>query len=567
MKQSVMSYYPLTAAFKERIESLHGPVERYLPVGKVRNLSLLKILSHLRQLDGDRLLIAIEHSDSKPLFGPLRLVAMASKAASVSVVLPDGSIEPMPLSRLTPIIYSLVKDQLAARIYLRKMLRRAKSLCDDRKQQNFNLSSTRQVVFLDANLSFGLSAGGSLGHIKGVVDSLSNHGFGIRYLSTKPMPTDKEGVEYVHVSPPSMLAFPAELNYYLHHQEFDRVASNAISQTPVDFIYQRMSLHNFSGVELARKFDVPLVLEYNGSEAWTAENWGHKLALHEAAIVTENTALQQADLLVTVSEALETELQERGIPSDRIVTYPNCVDPEIFSPERFDQQFNMSLRESLGIPPTALVATFIGTFGAWHGVDFLAHVIRHLLDNDRDFIDRHNLHFLIIGDGLQKPEVERLVGVEPYRRYVSLPGLVPQNQAPGYLAVSNLFLSPHLPNADGSAFFGSPTKLFEYMAMEKPIIASDLDQIGKILKSAFFGPSEGQPLGYLFEPGSVEDMIRALRSAIENPEESKEIAKRARKYVLSHFTWYNHVEAILKQLELLGLVRRQSRTSATESTS
>lgn len=555
MKQSVMSYYPLTAAFKDRIEARHGAIEQYLPVGKVRNLNLPDIFSHLRQLEGDRLLIAIEHEDSRPLIGPLRLAAMASRAAAVYVIRPDGSIEAMPLSRLLPVIWNLAKDQLTSRIHLRTILRRANALRNNRKRQKFNTPTSREVVFLDANLSFGLSAGGSLGHIKGVVDSLSQHGFAVRYISTKPMPTDREGVEYVHVSPPSMLAFPAELNYYLHHREFVRVASNAVAQTPVDFIYQRMSLHNFSGVEIAHKFNVPLVLEYNGSEAWTAENWGHKLALHDAAIVAENTALHQADLLVTVSEALATELRERGIPSDRIVTYPNCVDPEVFSPIRFDEQYHLSLRESLGIPDNALIATFIGTFGAWHGVDFLARVIRDLLDNDRDFVDRHNLHFLIVGDGLKKPDVEKLVGVEPYHRYVTLPGLVPQNHAPGYLAISDLFLSPHLPNSDGSAFFGSPTKLFEYMAMQKPIVASDLDQIGTILKGAFFAPAEGPPLGYLFKPGDTEDMIRALRLAIENPAEAKAIATRARAHVLSHFTWHHHVEAILKQLELLRLVR------------
>ena len=125
--------------------------------------------------------------------------------------------------------------------------------------------------------------------------------------------------------------------------------------------------------------------------------WGHKLALHDAAIAAEDTALHQADLLVTVSDALASELRERGIASDRIVTYPNCVDPEIFSPSRFDEGFRSKLRKKLGIHPDALVATFIGTFGTWHGVDFLAQVIRDLVDNDHDFVDRNKLRFLIVG--------------------------------------------------------------------------------------------------------------------------------------------------------------------------
>ena len=562
MKQSVLSYYPLTAAFKKRIEERFGAIEQCLPLGKVRNLSLFSILRHLRQLEGDRLLIAIEHDNSRPLIGPLRLVAMASSARAVSVISPDCSEESMPITRLIPVVWKLARDQVVSRLHLHTMLRRARVLRKIGQRRQAIGPTTRRAVFLDANLSFGLSAGGSLGHIKGVVDSLDSHGISVQYISAKPMPTDKLGVEHIRVSPPSMLAFPAELNYYMHHREFDRVASDAITRQPVDFIYQRMSLHNFSGAELAHKFNVPLVLEYNGSEAWTAEHWGHKLALHDAALIAEDTALQQADVLVTVSEALAAELRGRGISHDRIVTYPNCVDPDIFSPERFDEKYRLDLRKSLSIPKDAIVATFIGTFGAWHGVDFLAQVIRDLLDGHQEFVDRHKLHFLIIGDGLKKPEVERLVGAEPYSRCVTLPGLIPQNQAPDYLAISDLFLSPHLPNSDGSVFFGSPTKLFEYMAMEKPIIASDLDQIGKILRGAFLAPTNDPPFGYLFEPGSSSDMIRALRSALENPYEARTTAARARTHVLSHFTWRHHVKEIFDRLELLGLMNRQSTISA-----
>ncbi len=56
-----------------------------------------------------------------------------------------------------------------------------------------------------------------------------------------------------------------------------------------------------------------------------------------------------------------------------------------------------------------------------------------------------------------------------------------QSEAPTYLAISDIVVSPTVPNPDGSPFFGSPTKLFEYMAMGKPIVASDLDQIGEVL--------------------------------------------------------------------------------------
>ena len=55
---------------------------------------------------------------------------------------------------------------------------------------------------------------------------------------------------------------------------------------------------------------------------------------------------------------------------------------------------------------------------------------------------------------------------------------MPHSAVPAYLDACAILLSPHVPMPAGSAFFGSPTKLFDYMAMEKAIAASRLDRFG-----------------------------------------------------------------------------------------
>ena len=81
------------------------------------------------------------------------------------------------------------------------------------------------------------------------------------------------------------------------------------------------------------------------------------------------------------------------------------------------------------------------------------------------------------------PAVRRALSDSPYSSFVTLTVLVPQADAAQYLATTDVVVSPHVNNQDGSRFFGSPTKLFEYMAMGKAIVASDLEQIGTILKA------------------------------------------------------------------------------------
>jgi glycosyltransferase involved in cell wall biosynthesis len=322
-----------------------------------------------------------------------------------------------------------------------------------------------------------------------------------------------------------------------------------------------MSTHNFTGAQLRAELGIPLVLEFNGSEVWVAENWGERLRLHHIALKAESASLRSADIVVTVSKALGDQLSDAGVPRERIVVYPNCINPSIFDPSRFSDADTATLRRGLKIAPDATLATFIGTFGAWHGVDFLAGAIRRLIVEDRQWVDRHKLHFLLVGDGLRMQEVRELLAVDPFSGYVTLTGLVPQAEAPLYLAASDLFLSPHMPNADGSAFFGSPTKLFEYMAMEKPIVASDLDQIGAVLKGTYLDdvPPSGGPLGELFKPADEVAFLGALKNVVNDPASSRLMAHRAREAALRSYTWSHHVDAILQRMQKLELLNMGER--------
>jgi glycosyltransferase involved in cell wall biosynthesis len=305
----------------------------------------------------------------------------------------------------------------------------------------------------------------------------------------------------------------------------------------------------------------PLVLEYNGSEAWVAKNWGSALRSQTLAERCEEVALRHAHLVVTISDVLRDELLERGIPAERIVSYPNCIDPETFDPGRFSAADSSALRARYGIPPDALVVTFVGTFGQWHGAPVLAHAARILLEQRSEWVAAKKLHFLFVGDGVRMPEVKAALGQQVGSPYVTMTGLVPQREAPAYLAASDILSSPHIANADGSRFFGSPTKMFEYMAMGKAIIASDLEQIGEVLKGSVRvsmapAPDElpnGRPPALLARPGSAEDIVAGLTFLAQRPDWRVFLGDNARALALKKYTWHNHVQAILERAQHLGL--------------
>ena len=159
---------------------------------------------------------------------------------------------------------------------------------------------------------------------------------------------------------------------------------------------------------------------------------------------------------------------------------------------------------------------------------------------DRFPNQQEKVHFLIIGDGKLMPEVKNVLENSPYLSHVTLTGKVPQSESPKYLSACNMFLSPHIPNPDGTKFFGSPTKLFEYMAAKRPIIASDLDQIGDILTHL--------ETAYLVEPGNITALANAINDLVNNPELQQTLAKNAYHLAQTTYTWDAHVAKILGAL-------------------
>ena len=543
-----ISYFALTDRFRASVETgLGGPV-RFDDIGRLRNSGMAFLLREIRKLRADHIAVAIETDDARSLWAPLLAVALLTGSRRISTVWPDGSVSSVSKWRAAATVLQIGAVQIRSRLAYRRG-RRALARLAHTPGSAVRGDGNHRVLYLDANLSFGLKAGGSVGHIKGVLDGLVEAGFEVDLASAKAPPTRNSKVVWRRIEPDSLFAYPSELNHYLFAERFEAELSRNLAGQRYGFLYQRMSLHNASGAKLSRRFGIPFVLEYNGSEAWTYANWLKKLPMHDAAVATESAVLKSADLVVTVSDALGDELRRAGVPDERIVVYPNCVDPAVFDPARFTDDMREELRRSLGISTGAKVATFVGTFGKWHGVDFLARAIRRLVDEDQEWISRHDLHFLIVGDGLKMPDVRKIMAGERYERRVTLTGLVAQQETPLYLAASDLFLSPHIPNEDGSAFFGSPTKLFEYMAMEKPIIASDLDQIGVVLRDG-----QGRRLGELYKPGDEEAFLAGLRAIVEHPVQAAETASRARAMLLERYTWRHHVEAILARMRALNLV-------------
>ena len=207
---------------------------------------------------------------------------------------------------------------------------------------------------------------------------------------------------------------------------------------------------------------------------------------------------------------------------------PNGADPERFRPGAGGDR----IRRELGLDDH-VVAGFVGTFGPWHGVEILAEAIARVPQAS-------HVRFLLVGDGDLRPAVERRLADAGVRDRATFVGRVAHDTVPAYLDACDILLSPHVEMPDGSAFFGSPTKLFEYMAMMKPIVASDLGQIGVVLEDGVSG--------LLVAPGDVEGLVAAIGRLAGDEALRERLGRSAREAVIAEYTWQRNAERVISAL-------------------
>lgn len=396
------------------------------------------------------------------------------------------------------------------------------------------LDLTRPPLYLRSDLLFNVKAGGSVSHIAGVLNQLDRFAAKPVFITTDHIPTVRADLE-THLIVPGMdfCGYPELPSLYFNRLLTSR-ALGLLSGRSVSFIYQRYSPNNFCGLALSRQLKAPFVLEYNGSEVWISRNWGEPLEHERLALRIETLVLKGAHVIVVVSRPLRDELVARGIARDQILVNPNGVDADMYSPavdgHAIRQRYGLEGKRVLG---------FIGTFGRWHGAVLLADAFGRLMVRHPEW--RDSVRLLMIGDGLTMPDVRANLERHGVQELATLTGLVPQEQGPAHLAACDVLISPHVPNRDGTPFFGSPTKVFEYMAMGKSIIASALDQIGEVLRHG--------ETAWMVEPGNAEALVSAIERLLGDESLARRLGEAARQDLLAHYTWKEHTRRIVERLQ------------------
>jgi len=397
-----------------------------------------------------------------------------------------------------------------------------------------------KILYLRTLYWFGLKAGGSVGHTAGVINAMDKKAE-LSVVSNDFLPDVDE--EITIVEPIKIPLVPKDILELFYNFKIIKYCKNL----KPDAIYQRYNGFSFCGAYIAKIKNIPFVLEFNSSDVWKIKNWKNNdtflkrifktiyYKIFKLPIVStiEKYNLNSAAHIVVVSDALKDIILKFGVDENKIIVNPNGIDESKYNPQikcdDVKQKYNLENKIVIG---------FIGTFGQWHGAENIALAFGKLLKRYPEY--KNNAKLFMIGDGVMMSAVKKYILEFDLQENVVLTGLIPQYEGAKFLNACDILINATVPNPDGSEFFGSPTKLFEYMAVGKAIICSDMAQMSEILEQG--------KTAYMVEPSNIDELATAMKELVDDSELRRRLGNSARDEVIQKYTWDKHVDKILKAI-------------------
>jgi colanic acid biosynthesis glycosyl transferase WcaI len=231
--------------------------------------------------------------------------------------------------------------------------------------------------------------------------------------------------------------------------------------------------------------------------------------------------------IVVNTRAFIDHVVARGVPRGRVALVYNGIDPELFRPRPPDE----ALLRAHGLGG-CFVVTYVGTLG-------LAHGLGTVLDAAARLRDRPEVRFLLIGDGAERERLERRAREEGLE-HVRFLGLRPRAEMPAWIASSDLLL---VMLRDLPVFRTViPSKTFEYLAQERPIVVAAPE--GEIR-----GLVEEAKAGVVIEPEDAEALADVVRRVEDDADEAARRAHVGLDWVRSQFVRDDQARAMARFLE------------------
>jgi len=309
--------------------------------------------------------------------------------------------------------------------------------------------------------------------------------------------------------------------YYEYIKEYgEKVVELAKKEKPF-VIHAASNLYNgLAGVYAAKKLGIKSIYEIRGLWEITRisrEPEWKDTDMYKFNAKMETTAALNADVVITITQALKDEMVKRGVPAEKIEILPNGVVSDRFKP--LDK--NKKLAEKLNIRDKVVIG-FIGSFAQYEGLEYIVDAVEILINKGKK-----DIVALMVGDGAVWQDIVDIVERKGLQEYFIFTGRIPHEEVENYYSLVDIAPLPRkgLPVCE----MVSPLKPFEAMAMEKVVLASNVAALAEIVQDSYNG--------MLFEKDNIEDLADKIELLANDEKLREKLGKQAREWVIKERDW------------------------------
>lgn len=287
-------------------------------------------------------------------------------------------------------------------------------------------------------------------------------------------------------------------------------------------------LSNYWGMYYSKKYNIPFIYY------WT--DIIHELVpfkpFRPIAKFIEKLIIKKSDEVIATNEELKNYMLNFETNLAHIRIFPNGVDLKRYNFSEIDSEY---IRRKYNIKNNDLVLFFMGWIYEFSGLKEV------ILELKKAIITHPNIKLLVVGGGDYLPNLEKLVCSQEMESHVILTGERPYEEIPHFISGADICLLP----AYNVKIMESivPIKMYEYLAMNKPVISTKLNGIVKE-----FGHNNG--VIYVDKPEDVVDKVLEL-----SEEDIKRNGLMAKKFI-AKYSW-DHITSDF-EFFLKSLVSEQS---------
>ena len=301
---------------------------------------------------------------------------------------------------------------------------------------------------------------------------------------------------------PSLLAFLSGRT--AHDGTYCRRAANFAKSGKFDLAYCRSYLIPYN-TALA---GIPTIIETHTT------NYDHP-ALQKIYDVAELPAFKG---LVTIHESIRDEHVKRGIPFEKTVVVETSVDTALFEIEDSAQHW----KQHLEWDTSKRYVTYCGQLFPDKGIEVI-------IDAAKQMANRKDMAFHLIGAPAKWRRYWESLCRDQGITNIKISAFIANSDVPKVLKASDCLLMPYkldMTHTVMDIHTTSPIKLFEYMAARRPIVATGIPSVRKVLQH--------RRNGLLATPGNTEQFRSLIEEALDDPLLSRNVAaaawRDARKY-------------------------------------